>query len=489
MLTRRQFQTLLASASAASAGAQTTPGAQAGVTNLGKRRELFVDRTLIADMRGVELRLATPIDGGPAMQLDKPWELNFSNYTTVLNDNGLLRMYYRGTTGGGDGNVNEVTCCAESRDGIHWTRPDLTLFEVRGQKPNNVVLAAAPPFSHNFTPFIDTRPGIDSAHRYKAVAGYHKTGLIGFVSGDGFKWNRLKEEPVLPPPKEFSLDSQNIAFWSEQEQQYVLYYRTWKKIGKVNYRWTSRAVSKDFNEFTPAGEMEFGDAPPEHLYTNQTSQYFRAPHIYVGICARFMPGRQVLTEEQAKAIQVNPAYFKDCSDAVFISSRGGNHYDRTFFDAILRPGVGIENWVSRSNYPSLNLFQTGPATMSFLVNRNYGQPTAYLRRYDLRLDGFASAHSGYSGGQLTTHTVSFDGSLLELNFSTSAAGFVKVELLDAAGTALPGFTLADSRELVGDEISKTYSWKSGTDVSSLRGKPVRIRFHLKDADLYAYRFQ
>lgn len=486
MISRRQFHRSVAAFAAAAAGVRTADSTSA--ENIGTRRELFVDRTLIADMRGVELRLATPVDGGRALALDEPWEGSFANYTTVIRDGDLLRMYYRGTPGTGDGNKDEVTCCAESRDGIQWTRPKLSLYEVRGQRINNVVLANSAPLSHNFTPFIDTRPGVPAPQRYKALAGYWKTGLIGFVSADGLKWTRIQEQPVLPPPKEFSLDTQNIAFWSPTENQYVLYYRTWKKIGKENFRWTSRAVSKDFLTFTPAGEMDFGDTPPEHLYTNQTSLYFRAPHIYVGICARFMPGRQVLTDEQAKAIQVNPAYFKDCSDAVFISSRGGNHYDRTFMDAILRPGVGMENWVSRSNYPSLNLFQINPSTMSFLVNRNYGQPTAYLRRYDLRLDGFASAHAGYSGGHLTTKPILFSGSKLELNYATSAAGSVRIEFLDASGAPVPGFTLADSHELVGDEIDRTYNWKNGTDVSSLRGKPVRVRFHLKDADVYAYRF-
>jgi len=487
MLNRRQFHKTVG---AFAAVAQTQAGsAEPNIpATIGNRRELFVDRTLISEAHGVDLRLATPVDGGPALALDRPWEGNFSNYTTVLRDGDLLRIYYRGTPGTGDGNKDEVTCCAESRDGIHWSRPELRLYEVRGQSTNNVVLANSAPFSHNFTPFLDTRLGVPAVERYKAVAGYWKTGLVGFVSADGLKWNRLQERPVLEAPSEFSLDSQNIPFWSHHENQYVLYYRTWKKIGNVNYRWTSRAVSQNFLTFTPTGEMEFGGAPSEQLYTNQTSQYFRAPHIYVGICARFMPGRQVLTEQQAKAIQVNPAYFKDCSDAVLLSSRGGNHFDRTFMDAILRPGVGIENWVSRSNYPSLNLFQTGPATMSFLVNRNYGQPTAYLRRYDLRLDGFASAHAGYSGGSLTTHPVVFEGARLELNYSTSAAGSVRVELLDPAGVPVPGFTLTESHELVGDEIDRTYNWRLGPDVARLRGKPVRLRFHLKDADLYAYRF-
>ena len=99
--------------------------------------------------------------------------------------------------------------------------------------------------------------------------------------------------------------------------------------------------------------------PPEHLYTHQTSPYFRAPHIYVAIGARFMPRRQILTDEQAKELNVDPDYFKDCSDAIFMTTRGGDVYDRTFMEAFIRPGIGFDNWVSRSNYPALNVVQTG----------------------------------------------------------------------------------------------------------------------------------
>ncbi|HEY3840236.1 MAG TPA: hypothetical protein VGL72_26870 [Bryobacteraceae bacterium] len=484
-MTRRSFSKaagMFAATASAARAVSTTP------VSIGTRRELFVDRDLIDTLRDVDLRLATPVDAGPVLQLNKPWERSFSTYTTILQDGNRFRIYYRGTPVSQDGGSNEVTCYAESNDGLHWSRPDLGIYEIAGEKNNNVILAHDPPFSHNFTPFIDTRPGVNPDERFKALAGYAKTGLVGFVSADGIHWKKLPGDPALPPPKEFALDSQNIAFWSAHENEYVLYYRTWKKIGKVNYRWTSRAVSSDFRHFEPSGEMDYGDAPPQHLYTNQTSAYFRAPHIYIGLCARFMPGRQVLTEEQAKAIQVNPNYFKDCSDAVLISSRGGNHYSRTFLEAFLRPGIGLENWVSRSNYPALNLMQTGPSTMSFLVNRNYGQPTAYLRRYELRLDGFASAHAGFAGGELITRPLLFEGSQLELNYSTSAAGSIHVELQDASGTAATGFTLADSRELIGDEIARVYDWKNVRDLSAYRGKPVRLRFQLKDADLFSYRF-
>jgi hypothetical protein len=485
-VTRRNFGRILG---ASMFVPQSRPATQGNATDIGGRRELFVDRELIGEMRNAELRPGTPGAAGLALRLDRPWEGRFSNYTTVLADQGRFRMYYRGTPVAGDGGSNEVTCCAESADGIRWTRPDLDFYEVAGERRNNVILARDPPFSHNFTPFIDGRTGVPADERYKALAGYSKTGLVAFVSADGLRWRKLQSEPALPPPSAFALDSQNIAFWSAHENRYVLYYRTWKKIGSVNYRWTSRAVSDDFRHFVTAGEMDFGDAPPEHLYTNQTSQYFRAPHIYVGICARFMPGRQILSDAQAKAINVDPKYFKDCADAVLVSSRGGNHYTRTFMEAFLRPGIGLENWVSRSNYPALNLVQTGPATMSFFVNRNYGQPSSYLERYELRLDGFASVHAGYKGGEMITRPVRFRGTELEINYSTSAAGSVRVEIQDESGQPVTGYSLADARESIGDEIAGTVMWKSGPSVAKLMGRSVRLRFVLKDSDLFAYRFR
>ncbi|MCB1125938.1 MAG: hypothetical protein KDM81_05540, partial [Verrucomicrobiae bacterium] len=59
---------------------------------------------------------------------------------------------------------------------------------------------------------------------------------------------------------------------------------------------------------------------------------------------------------------------------------------------------------------------------------------------------------------------------------------------DANGKPLPGYTLADAVETIGDEIERVVRWKQGPDVSALAGRPVRLRFVMKDADLYALRF-
>jgi hypothetical protein len=463
--------------------AQTLP-------DIGSRRELFVDRFLIERLQGAELRAQQPIEKGIVLELNQPWEGAFSGYFTVIQEPRRSRLYYRCVPNAkGDGNASESTCYAESADGVHWKKPDLGLFNVSGTRKNNVILANQPPFSHNFAPFLDARPGVPTSERYKALAGTVKSGLVSFASADGIHWRKLREEPVLPASSKSMYDSQNVAFWSTAEGTYVCYFRIFKQFPSGGIRWVARTTSKDFLNWTTPVEMTFGDAPSEHLYTNQTSPYFRAPHIYIGIAARFMPGRQVLTAEEAKAIRVDPKYFQDCSDAVLLSTRGGSRYDRTFLESFLRPGIGHENWVSRSNYPAWNVIETGPAEMSFLVNKNYGQPTAHVTRYALRLDGFGSVHAGYEGGEMLTRPFRFQGKALEINFSTSAAGSVRVELQDAQGVALPGFALADSREIVGDEIGRVVSWKRGVDVSRLTGQALRIRFVLKDADVFSFRFR
>ncbi|MBI3117331.1 MAG: hypothetical protein HYZ00_01505, partial [Candidatus Hydrogenedentes bacterium] len=364
--------------------------------------------------------------------------------------------------------------------------PNLGLYEVMGTRDNNVVLAAMPPFSHNFAPFLDTRPGTPEDQRYKAIAGTSEAGLIPFATADGLHWQKTQDTPVLA---EGAFDSHNVAFWSEHEQLYLCYFRTWTETSFGGFRTVSRGTSPDFVHWTAPVKMEFGDTPMEHLYTNETAPYFRAPHLYVAIAARFMPDRTVISEEEARALGVESNYWKDISDNVLMTSRGGNHYDRTFMEGFIRPGIGLEHWTSRTNYPAYGLVGTGEQEMSLYVQHAYGQPTAHLVRYALRPDGFISLNAPYSGGTMITKPLIFTGSGLYLNFSTSAAGFIKVEIQDETGAPIPGFNETDAAEMIGNELERQVRWKNGTDLSSLAGKPVRLHFIMKDADCYALQFK
>ncbi len=454
--------------------------------DIGSRRELFVDGYLIDSLDGAGQVPHSPHDEGCVLKFDKPWEGAFCGYCTIIKDGDTYRLYYRGLPQAGkDGSSLEVTCYAESSNGIEFVKPELGLFTVDGSKANNVVCAGAAPVHHNFSPFLDTRPDVSKDRRFKALGGTQKSGLIAYVSPDGIRWKELRAEPVFAKGV---FDSQNIAFWSESEQCYLCYFRSWTGAGYSGFRSVSRTTSRDFLRWTDPVEMDFGDTPREHIYTNQTHPYFRAPHIYVAVAARFLPGRQVLSDRQAKQLNVNPSYFKDCSDAVLMTSRGGNKYDRTFMEGFIRPGIGLQNWGSRSNYPALNVVRTGDAEMSIYVQHDYAQPTAHLRRYSLRLDGFASIHAPYNGGGMTTKPFVFAGKKLMLNFATSAPGYIRVEIQDAAGKPIDGYTLEESTELVGNYIAHPVSWQNGTDLSRLAGQPIRLEFKMKDANLYAMQF-
>ena len=474
--------------SCSSAQETTTP-----TIDLGTKRELFVDYFLIETLENVSLKQHSPIYRGAVLHFDQPWEGLFCGYITMIHDEGKYRCYYRGSSGGDDGGTHETVCVAFSDDGIHWTKPNLGIVDEYETKENNVIMTGVLHFAHNFCPMLDSRPGVAREERYKALAGtHHSGGLHAFYSEDGIHWKKVSDKAVLSTPEEYQygFDSQNIPLWSERDNCYLCYFRVVLASGK---RAIARATSKDFLHWENIQEMEVihdnQTAPFEQFYTNQTGVYFRAPHIHVATPARFMESRRVLTAEQAKAANVNPSYFNDCSDAVFLTNRNGNRYDRTFMEAFIRPGIGLQNWVSRTNYPACNILPTSDHEMSIYVNANYAAPNAELRRYTLRWDGFASLNAPYDGGTFVSKPLTFSGNQLSLNFSTSAAGGIKVQLEKPDGTPIPGFTLDECHEIIGDEIDRKVVWNDDTNVSALAGEAVRLRFVMKDADVYSFRFE
>ena len=469
-------------------------GEQRAALDLGSRRELFVDTFLIDQLAGAELRLHEPVPAEIAIRIDRPWEGEFNYGARVLEDGGTYRLYYRGWPVGGPA----VRCCAESRDGIAWTKPNLGLTEVAGTRDNNVIATEDGKPAY-VDVFIDTRPGVEPNERYKGLtsSGYQGAqAMYLWVSDDGLRWRKVRDEPVFSSKLPNAFDGQSCAFWSVAENRYVCYVRYMVK----GVRATFRITSPDLLTWSEPAVMTYGETgpqPPENLYTNQTDFYFRAPHLYVAFPARFMPGRRVLTEEQVAGLAIaklnqggrTHVYHKDCADGAFMTSRGGTRYDRTFMEVFVRPGPGPENWTSRTNYPLRGVVRTGPAEMSIYVNRHYPQKSWHIQRCTLRLDGFASVRAPYAGGEMVTKPFTFAGKELELNFSTSAPGSIRVEIQDDRGRPLPGYGLADCPEIIGDRIAGTVVWKGGGDVSKLAGKPIRLRFVMKDADLYAIAFR
>ncbi len=452
-------------------GAEMTSG---DFVDVGGRVEMFVDSWLIAEMRGVRLRLHEPVRREVVWQAERPWEGTWCAYFTALRDGEKVRIYYRASNPGRDISEEQYTCLIESRDGVRFTRPELGLVEFDGSTANNIIWKG--PLSHNFAPFVDDRPGVPPEERYKALASIagnpgRPGQLFALCSPHGVRWKLMKEEPLELPG---AFDSLNVAFWDPHAGMY----RCYSRIFHDGCRAVQSSVSTDFLEWSPPVPNIYPEGTPRtQMYTNATVVCPGAEHILLAFPKRFVEERRKLPDATAPGV----------SDAIFMSSRDGVHWDRTFLEAWVRPGRDPLNWSHRNNMPAWGIVQTAPDEFSMYISEHAGFPTTRLRRLTVRRHGFASVNAGAEGGEMVTRAFTFSGDDLILNYSTSAAGSVRVEVRDAAGQPVPGFSLEDAPELFGDETDAVYRWGEGRRLGELKGGPVRLRFLLQDADLFSLR--
>jgi hypothetical protein len=454
---------------------------------LGSRRELFVDSLLIDRLDGVRQRLHEPERRGYVLEVLPPHENACTGCYNLVDDGdaGLL-LYYRGFYPIGatqaDGHTDQTCNVALSPDGVHFKRPDLGLFPVDpagGAAPNTVWKGYE---AHNFCVFVDGNPKADPQARFKAVGGGMKNRLYGFQSADGIHWQRLQDEPLAI---EGRFDSVNVPLWDAHAGCYRLFSRYLHERDGEGIRAIQSCTSDDFVHWSTPEPHDYGDVPHEHFYTNATIPCPGAEHLLLSFPMRFLPDRTLDPEILDSAGMEYPQ--KGLSDAVFLSSRDGVHWDRTFRQAWLRPGRDRRNWTHRNQTPAVGIVETGADEWSMYVAEHYGWNDNRLRRVTVRPWGFASLCADVHGEALTP-PVTFDGRRLSLNLATSAAGSVRVELQDAEGRALPGFSLDEAVPLYGDTLDATARWQSGEDLSGLQGQALRLRFVLEDADLYSLQF-
>ena len=456
------------------------PGARGGVIDIASRLELFVDDYLIERLRGSSLELQTPVSREVVMTFSRPWEGPGAAFYSVFRDGDTFRLYYRGARAKSRTvSMYEHACCAKSTDGIRWTRPKLGQCEFGGSTANNIVWDGIG--GHNFSPFKDTNPACAPSQRYKALASKGKHALFAFVSPDGFEWKLLRRSPVVDGTLPNMFDSQNLAFWDAERGHYVMFLRC-RREGVRN---VMVCTSPDFASWTEPQWVDFGEAPSEELYTNAVTPYYRAPHIFMGFPMRFLGDRKKIAEHPYSGV----------CDGQFMTSRDGGKCWLRRQDAFLRPGPMPERWSQRSNLIAWGILETAPELasmpneLSLYSHENYAVDPCRLRRHTLRIDGFVAVHASCRGGELLSKPLRFTGRELVINYATSAAGSVRVEIRDAAGKPIPGYTLRACPEIYGDEIDHVVTWRGGSDVSQLAGQVVRLRFVLQDADLFSLRFR
>lgn len=463
---RAWLQAAVTAGATASLPPRLTAAAPPAPLALGSRRELFLDDFLIGSLDGAALHAHQPQPRDVVITCDAPWEGNTSAYYTIFADDDRFRMYYRGWHWDVVAKKEahpEFACYAESRDGLTFTKPKLGLFEFDGSKENNIVLTGTG--THCFTAFKDANPAAPPEARYKAVSAVFKKGLYAYQSPDGVRWSWMQQQPVLTNG---AFDSQNLAFWDAARGEYRAYWRYFTDGGYKGVRAIRTATSKDFLVWENQADLRYVDSPAEHLYTNAILPYARAPHLFIGFPTRFQPKHQ----------QVEP---------VFMSSRDGVLFKR-WPEPLIPITAPKDRDGNRSNYMTWGLLQLPGQDRELSVYATeayYAGPGSRVRRFVFRTDGFVSVRAGAAGGTLLTKALTFTGTKLTVNLASKGA--TRVELQDADGKALPGFALADCTPITGDFIEHPVNWRGGS-LAAHAGKAVRVKFELKDADVFAMKF-
>jgi len=489
----------------------------------GRWQMLWDDAIVDTAKTTVTKRLHQPTFAGVAMTHDAKWEGDGCNYHNILKDedeNGVLyRMYYLGWTNGEGawrktGQVQALgirVCYAESRDGITFTKPKLGLRNVGEDNETNVILDWRDNAWDNFMVFKDENPACPPAERYKGICSWQikldkdgrpdpngtwDRGLWCFVSPDGINFTR-----GWCLTKKGAFDSLNIAFWDKERQLYHVYYRVQygvknDRYGDNNVRGSRHIVSKDFHTWNEGENIRFGSKEDYPLYTSCVEPYFRAPDIFVGFPSRYVERKEWTptfdslpdVENRRDRYKNVPRYALALTDTVFMWSHDGVNFERE--DEVFL-GQGPErarSWTYGNTFPARGLVVTpgwrgSDDVLNFYFNDGHwsGCP-ATLDRYTIRMDGFISRHATYDPQVLVTKPFVFKGGELEINFATSARGYLRVEIESKGGAK------AVSDDLVGDSTHRKVAFVQGT-LADLAGQEVVMKMTMSDADIYSFRFK
>lgn len=488
---------------------------------VGTRKQLFIDDRFFAKSEGVRLRMNPPVQHPePVLTADRPWEpLRIGGYNTVLREaDGRFRCWYdAGLKGGPPSEGARRLCYAESADGLHWVKPSLGLVEFRCSRDTNIVAPLQERQSQQGACVLrDARA--PAAERYKLWTKFQPTdaqisqgvrpGLWAMYSADGLAWQPY---PDQPNPPDAMCDTQNMVFWDDRLNLYVGYTRSARTQrraeaaeagselnvdGTGRYRAVERITSPDFRSWSAPTIVFEADAEDLAIPVPSHRDDPRPKLDFYTSCA-------LKYEDAQDAYLMFPSVFYHWGDHDFPATMDVQL-------ATSRDGVGWRRADKRR--PFLRCGPDGSATSGMIfanpwlipmgdelwlyyagtsrrhAERKSKSTDTGLFRATIRRDGFLCVEAGYGGGEFTTPPLAFEGDRLDLNLDGSAGGWLKVEIRDAKGHPLPGYGLAEADEVRGNSTAKGVTWRGSSDLADFAGRPVKLRFVMRDVKLYAFQF-
>lgn len=479
---------------AAGPSPRTTAAATAATAydpDLGGATELFIDAHRVESAVNVSrevhpgTKMVNPHTGHRVMVPygENPWEPTRNQlYGSVIfdTDEQIFKMWYRTLLPNGQPRI----CYATSEDGYRWEKPDIGVVTFEGSFKNNISL------NMDIASVLKDPRDEDPSRRYK-LFGHGSGGYNVVFSADGLRWH--SRQVVMPDGDTCSANYDPVT------GRFIATMRHPHPRVRVAYL----STSTDFVTWSPWELISTGDERGDLLAKSEP---------WVTDVAK--------ADEQIYAHPVIPYEGAYIGLPWIFQYTGGNGPGGNA-DGHVRPQLAFSrdlvNWVRDDR---TFLIDSGPAgsfdsgiiqgtTNDFVIkddkvwlyyagfNTSHGGPLAQKRvaigLVTWRLDGFASmANGGDEPGVLTTRPVLVGGNQLHVNADLTSqvrsGGQLRVEVLDAAGAAIPGYGVDDAVLIRGDRIDSCVRWRGGTDLAALRGREVKLRFHLAGGDLYSYYF-
>lgn len=493
---------------------------------IASKRQLFIDRRLIDHSENVTLSvnraakigalaLGTEVSGG---------------MVSVVAHGDTYYLYTR--TEHRDGLAVHT-----SRDGLQWQTPAPDAFgqgralPLPGVNAGSVFIDPREK-AYPFKGLFDIRQagpwGLDPAF-YGDTAPTQETratargGLFLFRSADGFRWELV---PGLPVP--FLCDTQNQVLFDPRIGRYVAYLRAFPTLGGAQHgrRCVARVEVNDLYQMpwphtpnprnqAPAGHdypylhdelpivmaADAEDPATTDLYNPALTIYPWAQDAYLAFPSLFRRWDGIACHGRDYRGKMNNSGLFETHLAVSGDGTTFCRYRQPYLSSGLvsdREGLkgdldcGMIMWGVGMVRAGEVLYQYYSGTRRVhgatpeIVERGMKGSSVFAVRQ--RLDGFVSADADHRGGELLTKPFVFQGDRLLLNVECSGLGEVWVEIQDAEGRALAAQAMDQAVSIDRNGTGQEVWWRSGPQVSHLAGEPVRLRFRMRSAKLFAFEF-
>ncbi|MBA7539232.1 hypothetical protein ES705_31511 [subsurface metagenome] len=408
---------------------------------------------------------------------------------------------------------------AESKDGIHWTKPLIS----KDGKSNLVNWdSPVPSLTHNksidlfdtgldgITVTIDPSQPKGSPEKYKVAffpnVGHKDTRTRLGYSADGINWSFYnKGFPVTERAADFS----NQILWDPDNERYLLLARHdfagggglgelrgvrimehEKNNDLMNHPTAWKTLTKFILDDPDTALVKGANVPLRQIHTMPLWYYegvfFALTDVLAATNVPVPEGKQDFYTRHERGVW--EFYMAPSRDAVHFDFNLAAYPRKTLIPR--GPDGSFDKDCAR---PPANIITHNDEHWIYYLatNERWGARKwdARLGLAKLRLDGFFYLEAKRKPGVVVTKPFKIEGNNLQVNVD-AGKGKLRIEVLDAKGQPIPGFSGRDAKWFKGiDQLRFSPSWKGNPELASLKGQVVQIRFHLKNAKLYAFQVQ